>query len=215
MRRADMICSTWIKTLGSVSFAHRSLFTKIVLHRIISIVRFLTVQCNLDRSINRDDDEKRSPLIVRHVEGFVYVTICRRRLMKVPFPPITREMEEVIAFWAVSCIDWSRSEQHKETDMNMILSWKRYQRWRQQGRSSRILYRRHYSCSVFPLYTYSIAHLSRAKMDWVQCCNGLDQHTSNGSLSDSNWVTFPNPRRRRFPKFGRHKATILRKAKVS
>ena len=148
MRRADMICSTWIKTLGSVSFAHRSLFTKIVLHRIISIVRFLTVQCNLDRSINRDDDEKRSPLIVRHVEGFVYVTICRRRLMKVPFPPITREMEEVIAFWAVSCIDWSRSEQHKETDMNMILSWKRYQRWRLQGRSSRILFRRHYSCSA-------------------------------------------------------------------
>ena len=151
-------------------------------------------------------------LIARQVEGFVYVTRSRRRLMTVPFLFITREMEEVIAFWAVSCIDWSRSE---VTVMNRILSWKRYQRWRQQGRSSRILYRRHYSCSVFPLYTYSIAHLSRAKMDWVQCCNGLDQRTSNGSLSDSNWVAFPNPRRRRFPKFGRHKATILRKAKVS
>lgn len=59
---------------------------------------FLTVQCNLDRLINRDDDEKRSPLIVRHVEGFVYVTISRWRSMKVPFLPITREMEEVIAF---------------------------------------------------------------------------------------------------------------------
>ena len=143
-----------------------------------------------------------------------------------------------------------------------ILSWKRYQLRRQQGRGSRIFFRRHYSCSapwgitnvvsyfsqdktglhrillfsyrrrafspkfprtgehadrkaVFPLYTYSIADLFRAKMDWVQCCNGLDQHTSNGSLSDSNWVAFPNSRRRCIPKFGRHKATILRKTNVS
>ena len=93
-----MICSTWIKSLGSVSFAHRSLITKIVLHRIISIVRFLTVQCDLDRSINRDDDEKRSPLSARHVAGFVYVTISQRRLMTVPFRQLTIEMEEVIAF---------------------------------------------------------------------------------------------------------------------
>ena len=87
MRRVDIICSTWIKSLGSVSFARRFLFTKIVLHGIISIVRFLTEQCNLDRLINRDDDEKRSPLSARRVVGFVYVTISRRRLMTVPFLP--------------------------------------------------------------------------------------------------------------------------------
>ena len=115
MRRVDVICPTWIKSLGSVRFAHRSLFTKIVLHRIISIVRFLTVQCNLDRLINRDDDTKRSPLSARHVAGFVYLAISRRRLMTVPFFPITGEVEEVIAFWADSYIDWSKSEQHKET----------------------------------------------------------------------------------------------------
>ena len=108
MRRVDMICSTWIKSLVSVSFARRSLFAKIVLHRIISIVRFLTVQCNWDRSINRDDDTKRFPLSARHVTGFVYVTSSRRLLMTVPFFPITGEMDEVIAFWAVSHIDWSR-----------------------------------------------------------------------------------------------------------
>ena len=98
MRRVDIICSTWIKSLVSVSFARRSRFTKIVLHRIIPIVRFLTAQCNLDRSINLDDDEKRSPLSVRHVAGFVYVTSTRRRLMTVPFFPIMGEMDEVIAF---------------------------------------------------------------------------------------------------------------------
>ena len=87
MRRVDMICSTWIKSLVSVSFARRSLFTKIVLHGIISIVRFLTVQRKLDRLINRDDDEKLSPLSARHVAGFVFVTINRRRLMTVPFLP--------------------------------------------------------------------------------------------------------------------------------
>ena len=89
-------------------FVRRPHFSKIVLHRIISIVRFLTVQYNLDRLINRDDDEKRFPLSVRHVAGFVYVTSSRRRLMTVPFLPITREMEEVIAFWAVSPFDWSK-----------------------------------------------------------------------------------------------------------
>ena len=87
MHRVDMICSTWIKSLVSVSFARRSLFTKIVLHGIISIVRFLTMQRKLDRLKNRDDDEKRSPLSVRDVAGFVFVTISRRRLMTVPFLP--------------------------------------------------------------------------------------------------------------------------------
>ena len=89
-------------------FVRRPRFSKIVLHGIISIVRFLTVQCKLDRLINRHDDEKRYPLSARHVAGFVYVTSSRRRLRTVPFLPITREMEEVIAFWAVSPFDWSK-----------------------------------------------------------------------------------------------------------
>ena len=71
---------------GCNKFVRKSLSVKIVLYRIISIVRFLTVQHNLDRLKNRDDDAKRSPLSAKHVAGFVFVTIDQRRLMTVPSP---------------------------------------------------------------------------------------------------------------------------------
>ena len=68
-------------------FVRTTLITKIVLYRIISIVRMSTVQCKLDRLINRDDDAKRSPLSAKHVASLVFVTKDWRRLMTVPSPP--------------------------------------------------------------------------------------------------------------------------------
>ena len=69
-------------------FVRTTLITKIVLYRIISIVRMATVQCKLDRLINRDDDAKRSPLSAKHVASLVFVTNDWRRLMTVPSPPL-------------------------------------------------------------------------------------------------------------------------------
>ena len=74
------------------------LFFKIVLFRIISIVRFLTVQCTLGRLINRDDDAKRSPLSAKHVAGYVYVTLGRWTIDDRSVSSVNRATEEVIAF---------------------------------------------------------------------------------------------------------------------
>ena len=47
------------------------------------------MRCNLDRSTNRGDDARRSPLSEKNVAVHVFVAIGPRRLMTVPFPSLT------------------------------------------------------------------------------------------------------------------------------
>ena len=73
---------------GQITILRDSLLSKTVLTRIISIVRVPSLYPNKDNSINRDDDAKRSPLSAKHVVGFAFMAVGRRRLMTVPFPPL-------------------------------------------------------------------------------------------------------------------------------